>query len=330
MTGIFKANNPYNNFLLFVYALVLKLHLFYGDYPPLLGKNDGIFYTKIVQFLQSAAVHFSSLFGVLSFVLLLGQAIAINGIVRNLRLTTKPHYLAGMAYLLITSLFPAWFSFSAALLSTSFVVWCWSKLSLLYNSSKPLSTIFNIGFVLALSAFIYLPSAIFLLVCFSALAMYRSFKAREWLMILVGVATPFYFYFSYLFLADQLSAFSWPRVTIGLIKLKPPLVYLATIALMIITALIGLYYVNRNFSKQVVTSRKNWQVILLYLFYFCALIFFPSFDKINFPFMLAAPFAILHSAAFYYLPRKWMTFVLHFALLGIAIYLGYFSSFCIK
>ena len=146
-------------------------------------------------------------------------------------------------------------------------------------------------------------------------------------MVLVGIGAPFYFYFSYLYLTDALASFIWPRVTIGLIKLRPTPFYISSIAIVIIISLIGIYFVNKNFSKQVVTSRKNWQMVLIYLFFFCALFFFPSFDKINFPFLLAVPISVLHSAVYFYVRKKWMSITLHLASFGIAIYLGYFSSF---
>ena len=210
MTGIFKANNPSGNAILFLYAIVLKLPLFMHSPTPQVQASDGILYKGILQLLTPAASSFHFLWSALTFLLLFVQAIGFNKIVNDQRLHRQPNYLTGMSYLLVTSLFPDWFSLSAPLLVNSIMIWIWGRLCSLYNNSNPKSVIFNIGFATGIAAFIYFPSVLFLFLIMSGMAVSRPARLREWLIGLVGIITPVYFFAAWLFLTDAIYTFHFP------------------------------------------------------------------------------------------------------------------------
>ncbi len=73
----------------------------------------------------------------------------------------KPNYLAGMAYMLITSLFIEWNHFSAPLLINSLLIWIFYRVSILYNSNKPGAAIFNVGLIMGIVTLMYQPAIVF-------------------------------------------------------------------------------------------------------------------------------------------------------------------------
>ena len=104
MTGTFKANNPYNTFLLLVYGILLKLPMFLQPKVPQVQMIDGFLYRALLKWLQPVAGGLPVIYAIIAFGLLYTQAVSFNKLVNELRLMQKPNYLTGMSYLLLTSL----------------------------------------------------------------------------------------------------------------------------------------------------------------------------------------------------------------------------------
>ena len=326
MTGIFKANNPSGNALLFGYAILVKLPMFLHYSPPQLQVMDGIFYKNILQLLQPVATGFASIYSIFTFILLFIQAITINKIAGNLKLHRQPNYLTGMSYLLVTSLFSEWFSLSAPLIVNTFLIWIWGKLCTLYNNPSPKATIFNIGIVTGLAAFIYFPSLTFLLLIMVGITIARPFKLQEWLMGLIGIITPVYFFASYLYLTDKISTFHFPGFHLSYPHFfGNRWAYAALVLVTLITAM-GIYFINEHINRQVVQTRKSWQLLFLYLI---VAVFVPFVNTgLNFTYwiLLTAPVAPVIAAAFFYPQKKLVPQLLHWSMFVIYVAVGFFSK----
>jgi len=140
VTGTFKANNPYNSFLLLVYGILLKLPMFLHPKIPQEQLIDGFLYKALLKWLQPVAGSFPLIYAFIAFILLYTQAVSFNKLVNDLRLMQKPNYLAGMSYLLVTSLFTVWNVLSAPLIINTLLIWVWARMSGLNNDASPKST----------------------------------------------------------------------------------------------------------------------------------------------------------------------------------------------
>ena len=326
MTGIFKANNPSGNVLLFGYAILVKLPMFLHYSAPQLQVMDGIFYKNILQFLQSVAKGFPSIYSIFTLILLFLQAISINKIAGNLKLHRQTNYLTGMSYLLVTSLFSEWFSLSAPLIVNTFLIWIWGKLCTLYNNTDPKATIFNIGLVTGLAAFIYFPSLTFLLLIMVGITIARPFKLQEWLMGLIGMITPVYFFASYLYLTDTISTFHFPGFNLSYPHFFGNQWAYAAVVLVILATIIGIFFINANINRQVVQTRKSWQLLFLYL---TVAVFVPFVNTgLNFTYwiLLTAPIAPIIASAFFYPQKKLLPQLLHWCMFGVYIAVGFFNK----
>ena len=127
---IFKNNNPYNNFLLLFYGLILKFPSFIHPYVPASESMDGFFYRLLLRWLES--LNFPSIYPLISFILVYIQALILNRFVSDQRLNHKSTYLVGMAFLLITSLIPEWEQLSSTLIANTFLIWILIKLCNLF------------------------------------------------------------------------------------------------------------------------------------------------------------------------------------------------------
>ena len=122
MVGTFKANIPYNSFLLIVYGTFLSWFVFFSGCSFYSNPNDGILYKWLIHVLNNMG-SLQSFFGKLIYLLLVFfQANILNSLANTQKLFSKPNYLTGMCVLLFHSLFIGLYGLSSSLfVSTSMV-----------------------------------------------------------------------------------------------------------------------------------------------------------------------------------------------------------------
>ena len=326
MIGTFKANIPYNNFFLFLYALVIRVpSLLYSAVPHSVD-GDGVIYTALLNWLKTGneSIYW---YPVISLVLVYIQALSINRIVNRQRLFPKSHYLTGMSYLLITALFPDWYVLSAAMLVNTLMIWVWSKLMGLGNDMRPKSTLFNLGFILSATTFFYNPTFAFFILIIMGLSISRPFKAAEWVIVCIGLATPFYFYLSWLYLTDRWAAFQWPRFGFYLKHFQDSNWVYSGLALAVFTTCLGIYFVQSNMRRQVVQTRKSWHILYLYLVTAMLIPFLTAVTGFGHRILVAVPLSVFISAAFFYPEKKFFPQLIHWALFLVALLTGLYNNF---
>src|ERR1700730_8223711 len=141
--------------------------------------GDGILYKAILTFVEPAAKSFPPVYSFLAFGLLFLQAIILTRFINTQRMLTHSSYLPGMAYLLITSLFPEWNYFSAPLIVNTLLLFILSGLFKTHSQQNAKGTIFNIGFGLGIASFIFFPSLTFIIWILLALMVMRPFRINE-------------------------------------------------------------------------------------------------------------------------------------------------------
>ncbi len=182
MIGIFKTKNPLNILLLLVFAVLIKLPLFLEPKVVVAHKDDGIFFRWILNFLQPTGQANPAIYAFLALLLLFTQAVMIIRFMNAQRMMNKATYFPGMAYLLITSLFPEWNYFSAPLIVNTILLFVLSGLFNSYNQSNAKGSIFNIGLALGISTFIFFPAITFIVWILFSLVIMRPFRLNEWIL----------------------------------------------------------------------------------------------------------------------------------------------------
>lgn len=324
MTGTFKANNPYNTFLLLVYGILLKLPAFLNPVVPQSQLIDGFLYKALLKWMHPFGVAFPSVYPVITFILLYTQAVSFNKMINELRLMQRPNYLAGMSYLLLTSLFAEWNVLSSPLIINTLLIWVWARMSGLYNDNNPKTTLFNIGFAIGVSTFFYFPSVAFVILIVAGLAVTRPFRPAEWLIALFGIITPYYFILSMIFLTGSFKNYHFPGVAITYPKLNKTNWALAAIAVVIIMAVAGFIYVQQNFRKQLIQARKSWSLIFLYLMVAVFVPFINATHSFEYWILTAVPLSALLGAAFFYPQKKIFPQLVHWIMVGFVIVISYF------
>ncbi len=323
MVIIFKKNNPYNNILLLFYGLILKLPSFIHPYIPVPESMDGFFYRLLLRWLEP--LNFSSIYPLISFVLIFIQALTLNRFVSNFRLNQKSTYLIGMSYLLITSLIPEWQQLSSTLIANTFLIWILTKLCLLHNNQHPKTLIINIGLMIGVASFFYFPALGFIILAIISLIIARPFILPEWLLLFVGVLTPYYFFASWVFLTDRINNYQLPAIkVIRYLKLNDSTYYFA-FGILILGILSGIFFVRKNLLRQLVQTRKSWSIIFVYLIIALIIPFINNGLKLDYWILLAVPASIILSASFLYPEKKWFPLTLHWCFIAVIIAISYFG-----
>ena len=324
MVGIFRQKNTTNALVLLVYAFVLKFSIFLHPFSPILHNEDNYLYRFILRAINTLFNNSPFPFAILTFLLQFTQATLFNSICNYHKLLPKPNYLPGMSYILITSLLPDWNHFSAPLLVNSIMIWCVYRMASLYNTQKPVASIFNIGLMAGLASLIYIPAIAFLVLILFALIIMRPFRIQEWLIGLLGFTSPYYFLLFILYFTNQLN---WknvlPRITLTFPALPNSIWTLMGLILLVAPFIIGGYFVQNNLNKMLIHVRKTWSLILIFLMVAVVVILINKANSYENWIVTAVPFAAFHSAAYYFPIKKTFPLLLHWISFGLAIMVNY-------
>ena len=323
MTGTFKANNPFNTFMLLVYGLLLKLPWLISPQVPLTQKSDGFLYSQILAFVKPVLNGYSIIYSVITFFLLYTQALSFNRLFNNRRLMQKPNYLPAMSYLLITSFFTEWNILSAPLIINTLLIWVWAKMSNLYSDPQAKSTLFNIGFAIGITTFFYFPSLAFALLIIFALVITRPPRIAEWIIAALGIATPWYLLFGYLFLTNRLYSFQIPGIQVVYPVFIHDVSRYIGIAIILIIAIAGGFFVQLNLRRQLVQVRKSWGLTTLYLVIAMFTPFINNTHNFQYWILAAVPLSAFAACFFFYSTKRWLVVSTHWVMVAFVIYITY-------
>lgn len=301
MIGVFKQKNPANLILMLVFGVLIKLPMFLHPHRPEIRPADGTLFISILKFLEPTGKTSPIIYSLLAFGLLFLQAVVLTRFINTQRMMNRSTYLPGMAYLLVTSLMPEWNYFSAPLLINSLLLFVLSSLFRTYNQQNAKVTIFNIGVALGIAGFLFISSLTFIIWVLLALAVMRPFRLNEWLLCILGITTPFYFYGIFIFFNDQ---WSWdallPHITIGIPTINQSAWLAGSVFLLMIPFLSGGYYVQDNLRRMLINVRKGWSLLLLYLLASLLLPFVNNSETFENWVMAMIPMAAFHACTYLY------------------------------
>lgn len=282
--------------------------------------GDAVLYREIIRFLAQRSQSLQWLYAALAFGLLFLQAIMLTRFINNQRMTNWPSYFPGMAYLLITSLFPEWNYFSAPLIINSILLFVLSGLFKTYNQQNAKGTIFNIGAALGIATFLFFPSLTFVIWILLALMVMRPFRLSEWVLCIIGITTPFYFYAIFLIINGQWSWQEiWPELIVNIPAVKQSAWMAGSAFLITIPFLAGGYYVQDNLRRMLIQVRKGWSLLLLFLLGAIFIPFVNSSDTLENWVMAAIPFAAFHACTYLYSTLRIFPLILFWITVGFIL-----------
>lgn len=304
MVNLFSKKNIANIILLLVITFIIQIPLFFN--PPILYENNntGLLSIWVKKYIDLSSLTLRYISIIISYALIVIQALRLNYIVNNQRLYLQYNYLPVLAYITILYLLPNTQILSIPLVLNTIIISILSSLLNLYNHSKPKPLLYNIGLTLGVLILLYTPIYPYAILVFFTLFIMRSFQITEWLITLLGLLTPFYFWYTYLFLTNH-----WQfGLYLPHISLQNPFSNLSiytSIALvaLVLLLIIGLMYWQKNSSHMIIQVRKNWAILIISLLLTFTIPFIQKQSNFNaFIFCVPVWAAIMANAGLY--PRK--------------------------
>jgi len=288
--------------------------------------KDGILFQGILTFLEPTGKSNPVIYPVLAFILLYTQAIMLTRLINNYRMMNRSNYLPGLAYVLITSFFPEWNYFSAPLLINTLLIFVLGWLFKIYNHPRGKGIVFNVGLTIGVSSFIFFPSVTFVIWVLFALMVMRPFSINEWLLCLLGVTTPYYFYAVYLFLTNQWHIGKMlPYLSVSLPSLQQSIWLAISSLLLMVPFLTGGYFIQDHLRRLLIQVRKGWSILLIYLLVAIFVPFVNTSNTFENWLLAAVPFSAFHACTYFYPPRKLFPLILFWISVAFVILYQYYG-----
>ncbi len=264
MVALFKDRSPANVVWLLVLSVVVHSHFYLVPPQVFAGNGDGL----LSVFLLKYMVGVNPLYLILVYhLLVLIPAVRLNFLFNDQRMFDRSNFLTAMSYVLLTALLPGWNNISPALIVNILLIWFFVKIVRLYNHPNPKTLLFNLGLIIGVSVLLYHPTALLVLVAMFALFVVRPFNATEGMVLVMGIAAPYYFFGAYLFLSDRFHLFTeyLPQWSLNLPGREKPVILIIAATVVFLITIAGIYSWQNRSRRMLIQVRKNWGVLLVML-----------------------------------------------------------------
>jgi hypothetical protein len=316
--SFFKEKSTVAVIGLFIVSVVIRA--FFWKHSPgiVTTKSDGFIYYLLspLAFLSGIALTF-----LYHFIVVL-QALRLNHILNDARLFPKPAFTTALAYIILTALLPAWNNITSAFVVNSILIWLLYQLIKLQSAQQPKTLVYNIGLITGTAILLYFPACPLIPVVFFAIASSRPFRANEWVVLLIGILTPFYFLTAWLFLNDKLDLVLQQLEIFGFYIIRPSSILFTIITFstagMAIAA--GVFMWQSHIGRMAIQVRKNWNVLFLMLILLLPAIYFIDNAWPDALLLAAIPAAPFVSNAFLYPKRNLGPSLIFWLLIALVVY----------
>ncbi len=319
MINLFRNLNPINISFLAVFAVFMRIAIFY-QVPPELNFEFLEPYAKLlIRIPLNTLLPLTNI--ILATIIVFVQALLFNRIINNHGLLSKPTYLPALLYITGSSLFMQFLILSPPLICNFLLIWVMDKFLRIGKNQDAIMTMFDVGMIIALGTLIYFPFIVLLLMLWLSLLLYRSFNWREWVSGVIGFFTIFFFIAVFYYWNDNIDQFYKIFVplankfpTVFKINFNDYLVLIPVTVIMILATL----QLRENFFRSFISTRKAFQM-LFFMFIVVIVSFYTKPDFRVFHFLLSVPpGAVLLAYYFSNAKKRWFYESL-FALLVLSI-----------
>ena len=322
----FRSINPLNIILLIFIAFLLRIGVFINLPQETAFEFSDLFSRLLLNIPQKNNI--SPLSNLLfSLLILIVQALIFNRIINAYSLLGKQTFLPALLYVTTGSLLSPFLVLSPTLICNFLILIMIERFLSIYKKQKVGSVMYDLGMIVALGTILYFPFISMLPLIWISLVIFRPFNWREWVSVIVGFMTIFFFLAVYYFWNDSLDQFYQIWLPLGS---KFPTNFninsydsfvLIPVAIILI---LGFFHVQKNFFRSVVHLRKSFQ-LLFFMFILALASFYLKSTLVLYHFLLCVPSAAaLMAYYFLHANRRWVYESLYFLLIGSIIYVQFF------
>jgi hypothetical protein len=241
--------------VLLLLPLLIALYVLCGIFgveQVVSNRVDGLFFSQTST--NIFWTYFSQSF------LILVNAVFLNAVFNNYEFLDKNTYIISLIYVVLTPMFVPLNQFSPVLFAHFFVIATLGVLFHLKQNTDGKMTIFNAGILFSIAAVLLPYLTILIPIILMMIVIIRPFNWRELFICLAGICVPLIYYFSYLFLTDQL-LFNWKFPTWQLHDFHAALNFYPILALFFILLFISLISLSARMLKSSLRLKKQIQML---------------------------------------------------------------------
>ncbi len=266
MLQLFRNNSPFTVIVLFIFALIVKFQaLLHPVVPVMMGGH--FLFNYIIRVLYFVFRNGAFAYSLLAVILIFLQSLYLKTISTRHKLFPRYTYIPSFVYLLVTSVYPPFNSFSETILINWLLLGAVDIMFGFTQTPQPRKLIFNASFLLSMAALFQFNMLAYFFLLLTGMVMFRSFNIGEWSVALMGYSTPPYFLACILFLFDRIRLFSeWPQLGFNLSSGVTSVFYIiVTLAGLFILLASGIYAMQQNVAMSNIYIRRDWIAISFYL-----------------------------------------------------------------
>lgn len=286
------------------------------------GLNEGMPLYLLLEPILSSNIWVARVF---NLALVIGQAFLIRSITENTLPSIRNSVLPSAIFVILSFSFSHWFVAQPYIFTNLLLIALLNKVQVFYRQENVLGDSFDAGLLAGLMTLAYLPSALMFFLVWTALAVFRPFNWREWIVALMGWSFPllmvlaWYFYFDGL---GDLFMVIIPNALKGqLLDIYPYRFYLIGLGLLALPAL-WTFLGSMNMAGVKVNKMLS---LLLWQSLFALIAWVLTGMAVGSLYFLCFPLAVMISNYLLSLRRKWIA-ELSLILLVIFLLYGHFSQ----
>ncbi|MFK7809737.1 MAG: DUF6427 family protein [Saprospiraceae bacterium] len=312
MLSLFRTNQFISNILLIFYVLLLRGMVFFVPTQEVTLSQPGILSRLVYDWVGSVGM----LPDFIALVLVLAQALLVNVIVAKYRMARSVTLYPGVFYILITSCFPDFLHLSPVLMASTFLIFAIYELFDTYKKYSSAGELYNIGLWIGIGAMFYYSMLVFLVSAVIGFTIVRSFKIKEFVMLLLGLISPYWLIgVWYAYTGDYHNEF-WQQAfldNMGMLSFEGSFaivnyVQLSVFALLIIASIFN----YNNYSYKIsIRAHKNLDILYWFLVASALSLLIQGGIQPDHLLMLAVPLSIFISMSMLYLDDR-LAEALHF------------------
>lgn len=324
MFSFFKSNNPGVVLGYFLYLALFRVCWFFmGPDVSFIQQHQEPLSQLVFSFLNSLNLQTGWLLIVLGGIMQFIQALLINNVVNENKVTTRKNYAVGLCFIILSSFFKESLLLTPASLSLTFALLALRSILPLIKKDKSYSDVFDIGFFTAIATLFYFPCVALILFVYIGLSTVRPFIVREWLALLLGILAPVFACFVFYFWNDNTGSMlanisntpfhqTFAGLAFGLFD------WISAGALLLIF-IASAFLLPGILYSSLIQIRKFTTLFVLLVFFFATAFFLQSSFSKSYLQLFALPLSFLLGMALVSIKNEFVSEVIHLILVLFAM-----------
>lgn len=313
--GLLNNNQTFNVIFLIIIGVLLSIIPISSD-AILVMNQPTMPFSAMVDFILPSSHLLHDILGALLIILL---SIIFNNLITAFEII-KNTFLPGFFFLLLCMSNAKFITLGPISLSLSFLLLAINELFILSKEDCRYDTIFNTGFLVAISSLFFFPVIYIYPLMLIGIVYFRNDTAREFMISITGLLIPYLFLFTYLYWNNEFFSF---LTTLKIYYLKPSInIDKTNYFFWGITALLlfSVFTFLTRFSEGNARIRK-FKALFFWILIFTMLIHvFSDFKISDYIIFISIPAAVFFTDFFQNIKKQWISELLVLIMVGLVVY----------